>query len=122
MPLRAWKMLTICLGFDKLKDLYVKADPAYNGRFTVPTLWDKQKETIISNESSDIMRMLYCEFDPFIAEDLRETNKPGGGLLPDDLRKQIDEMNEWVSQNINYGVYKVRTAPYESLVDDPAEQ
>ncbi|KAK6413536.1 hypothetical protein LTR95_017844, partial [Oleoguttula sp. CCFEE 5521] len=46
-------------GFTTHKQLYMKADPSYAGRYTVPTLWDKQRETIVSNESSEIIRMLY---------------------------------------------------------------
>ncbi len=46
-------------GFTTHSELYKKADPAYTGRFTVPVLWDKKKETIVSNESSDIIRMFY---------------------------------------------------------------
>lgn len=46
-------------GFTRMKDLYRKADPDYDLRFTVPLLWDKKKETIVSNESSDIIRMFY---------------------------------------------------------------
>lgn len=93
-------------GFTGLKQLYMKADPGYVGRYTVPVLWDKKTETIVNNESSEIIRMFYDQFDDFLEPDQRETNKPGGGFYPANLRAEIDAMNEWVYATVNNGVYK----------------
>ncbi|KAL7269272.1 S-glutathionyl-(chloro)hydroquinone reductase [Rhizina undulata] len=84
-----------------LKDLYFKANPNYEGRYTVPTLWDKKLQTICSNESSEILRFLYTEFDDLIAED-----KKGVTFYPEEKRKEIDEFNEWLYDTVNNGVYK----------------
>jgi putative glutathione S-transferase len=100
-------------GFHSLKELYLKADPQYEGRYTVPTLWDKKNETIVNNESSEIIRMLYSEFDAFLPEENREVNRPGGGFLPEHLKPEIDAMNEWV-YNVSLASYN-SSHPIESL-------
>ena len=86
--------------------MYKKADPDYEGRYTVPALWDKKTETIVNNESSEIIRMFYSEFDDLLPEECRESAHPGGGFYPERLRKEIDAMNEWVYETVNNGVYK----------------
>jgi glutathionyl-hydroquinone reductase len=82
-------------GFQGLKELYLMVNPDYTGRFTVPCLFDKKTETIVNNESSEIIRMFYTEFDDLLPEKLREEKKEVGGFYPEHLRKEIDEMNEW---------------------------
>ncbi|KAJ9640113.1 hypothetical protein H2201_008628 [Coniosporium apollinis] len=92
-------------GVKYLRDLYMRVDPEYQGRVTVPTLWDKKKETIVNNESSEIVRMFYTAFDALLPEEKRESTKGSAGLLPPHLQADIEEMNEWVYKNINAGVY-----------------
>ena len=99
-------------GLDYLYQLYLKADSTYSGRVTVPVLWDKERETIVSNESADIIRMFNTAFDDCGA-------KPGD-YYPAELRESIDEINAQVYDSINNGVYKAgfatTQAAYEQAV------
>jgi putative glutathione S-transferase len=79
-----------------VKDLYLRADPAYAGRFTVPVLWDKKRETIVNNESSEIIRMLNSEFNALVPNDRAQLD-----FYPVPLRADIDGVNEWVYDRIN---------------------
>ncbi|CAJ2500780.1 Uu.00g036330.m01.CDS01 [Anthostomella pinea] len=105
-------------GFTHLRELYLKVDPNFNGRVTVPVLWDKKTGTMVNNESSEIIRMLYTEFDAFVPEAVREANKPVGGFYPEHLREDIDEMNDWVYHTVNNGVYKVGFAATQEAYDE----
>jgi len=87
--------------FSHLRDIYFAVEPEYDGRFTVPTLYDKKQKKIVSNESSEIIRMLYHAFDGIVSEKYQKVV-----LLPQDLEKQIEEANEWTYNDINNGVYK----------------
>ncbi|KAK6224721.1 ubiquitin-activating enzyme e1 [Colletotrichum tabaci] len=87
--------------FRHLRDLYFESEPEYNGRFTVPVLYDTKGKTIVSNESSEIIRMLYTEFDDLVDKKYQQVD-----LYPEALRVQIDETNEWTYDKINNGVYK----------------
>ncbi|UNI15381.1 Glutathionyl-hydroquinone reductase [Purpureocillium takamizusanense] len=105
-------------GFKTLKQLYLKADPAYTGRYTVPMLWDKKADVPVNNESSEIIRMFYTEFDHLLPEPLREVNRPGGGLYPSAMRSEIDELNDWVYSTVNNGVYRTGFAKSQQAYDD----
>ncbi|OWA51810.1 Glutathionyl-hydroquinone reductase YqjG [Hypsibius exemplaris] len=96
-----------------LREVYQLADPAYNGRITVPVLWDKKERTIVNNESSEIIRMLNTEFNAFCqTEEQRNLD-----LYPADLRPEIDALNEWVYRDINNGVYKCGFATSQVAYD-----
>ena len=77
---------------------YLKADPHFNGLVTVPVLWDKQRHTIVNNESSEIIRMLNTAFDEYGYADV--------DFYPQELRKQIDEINKPIYDYVNNGVYR----------------
>lgn len=90
--------------------LYVKADPTYTGRATVPILWDKKTKTIVSNESAEIIRMFNSAFDELTGSTLN--------LSPEDLLPQIDEINETVYHSVNNGVYKAGFATTQSAYEE----
>jgi putative glutathione S-transferase len=85
-------------GRDFMHQVYTDADPDYTGRVTVPVLWDKKTNRIVSNESSEIIRMLNNAFDPLGALP--------GDYYPEDLKSEIDAVNERVYHDVNNGVYK----------------
>ncbi|MFT6260702.1 MAG: putative glutathione S-transferase [Bermanella sp.] len=85
-------------GFDYAHEIYTKAMPAYTGRVTVPILWDKKTNTIVNNESSEIIRMFNSAFN-----DLTGDHQD---FYPEAQRDDIDKVNQRVYDNINNGVYK----------------
>jgi putative glutathione S-transferase len=87
--------------FTHLRQIYFEQNPDYQGRFTVPTLYDKKQRRIVNNESSEIIRMFYTAFDSLLPEKFASID-----LFPEALRKDIDAMNEWVYNDVNNGVYK----------------
>jgi putative glutathione S-transferase len=99
-------------GAHYLKDIYLTADPDYDGRYTVPTFWDTKLKTICSNESSEIIRFLYTEFDDLVGESYR-----GVTYYPEGLRDSIDEMNAWIYDTVNNGVYKAGFATTQDAYD-----
>lgn len=104
-------------GYMKIKDLYLHADPEYNARYTVPVLWDKERETVVNNESSEIIRMLESCFDEFLPAEEREESKGERGLYPEALRGEIDSFNTFIYDLINNGVYKTGFAGTQEAYD-----
>lgn len=97
-------------GKSKLSEIYVLADPKYTGRVSVPVLWDKQRKTIVNNESSEIIRMLNSAFDAFTNE--------RADYYPEALRAQIDQVNELVYPNVNNGVYRAGFATAQAAYEE----
>jgi putative glutathione S-transferase len=92
-----------------LRDIYLKADPKVSGRVTVPVLWDRQRETIVSNESSEIIRMFNGAFDHLSGN--------RDDYWPEDLRTAIDEVNGRIYDTVNNGVYRAGFATTQSAYD-----
>lgn len=98
---------------DFLYQLYLRADANYSGRVTVPVLWDKEQQTIVSNESADIIRMFNSEFNAITNNSM--------DFYPEQLRAEIDAINADVYDNVNNGVYKsgfaTKQEAYEEAFD-----
>jgi putative glutathione S-transferase len=95
------------LGKSRLYQVYLTAKSDYTGRVTVPVLWDKKRNTIVSNESADIIRMFNSAFNAFTDAD--------EDYYPAELRAEIDEVNALVYDNVNNGVYKAGFATDQSV-------
>jgi putative glutathione S-transferase len=93
-----------------LHEIYTRAEPTYSGRATVPVLWDKHTQTIVNNESAEIMRMFGSAFDACGA-------KPGD-FYPADLREDIDAINARIYDTVNNGVYKCGFAGNQAAYDE----
>ena len=98
-------------GVLELHEIYIKADPNYTGRVTVPTLWDRKTQTIVNNESAEIIRMLNSEFDEFAENDLPD-------LYPATFRALIDELNDRIYKTVNNGVYRCGFAKTQEAYDE----
>lgn len=92
-----------------LHQVYTRHEPTYTGRVTVPVLWDKQQGRIVSNESSEIIRMFNSAFNDVTGNKL--------DFYPEALREEIDELNHFVYHNINNGVYKAGFATTQEAYD-----
>ncbi|SNS88791.1 glutathione S-transferase family protein [Antarctobacter heliothermus] len=96
-------------GLPYLRDVYIKADPKATTRVTVPILWDKQRETIVSNESAEIIRMFNSAFDGLTGNT--------DDYWPKDLRDAIDPVNARIYDTVNNGVYKSGFATSQEAYD-----
>ncbi|KAK1935579.1 Glutathionyl-hydroquinone reductase YqjG [Phytophthora citrophthora] len=96
-----------------VRDLYdmCTSEPT---RYSVPVLWDKKIKTIVSNESADIVRMFNSEFEDLVPSKV--------DLYPEELRSEIDELNEWVYDDVSNGVYKCGFASTQQAYDEAVEK
>lgn len=99
-------------GLPFMRDLYIRAESGFSGRVTVPVLWDKKRDTIVSNESSEIIRMFNSAFDGLTGN--------RADYWPEDLRDDIEAVNARIYATVNNGVYKAgfatQQAPYDEAV------
>ena len=93
-----------------MHQIYTRNNPTYTGRVTVPVLWDKQQNCIVSNESSEIIRMFNTAFNELTGNHL--------DFYPEAQKQQIDELNEFVYHNINNGVYKAGFATSQPAYEE----
>jgi glutathionyl-hydroquinone reductase len=94
----------------RLAEIYLIADPHYTGRVTVPVLWDKRRNTIVNNESAEIIRMLNAAFDAFTLA--------RSDYYPPELQAEIDRINQLVYENVNNGVYRAGFARTQEAYEE----
>ncbi|MDH0892673.1 MULTISPECIES: glutathione S-transferase family protein [unclassified Pseudomonas] len=97
-------------GLQFLHQRYTRDDPRYTGRVTVPTLWDRQRQCIVSNESAEIIRMFNSAFDGLTGNDL--------DLYPAPLREEIDALNARIYLAVNNGVYRAGFATTQEAYEE----
>jgi putative glutathione S-transferase len=101
-------------GIFHLHQAYAAANPTYTGKVTVPTLWDRQKATVVNNESSEIIRMLNDAFGKWANNSI--------DYYPEDLRGGIDEINDFVYEHLNNGVYRSGFARTQEAYDQAVDK
>ena len=101
-------------GRSLLREVYLSSAPDYEGAITVPVLWDRKSETIINNESSEIIRIQNSEFDDV-------ARHPEIDLYPELLRTEIDALNDWIYPEINNGVYRCGFARKQQAYSDAVQ-
>ncbi|ELK54333.1 glutathione S-transferase [Haloferax sp. BAB-2207] len=101
-------------GEEFLRDIYLRADDEFTGRVTVPVLWDKQRETIVNNESREIMRMLDEAFDPLAERDV--------DLNPDGYEEEVDRLIDEIYEPVNNGVYRAGFATTQEAYEEAVEE
>ena len=98
-------------GWSFLSEAYQASDPEFEGRVTVPVLWDRERGVIVNNESADILRMLNSAFDAW-------AEHPERDLYPQPLRDEIDAVNARVYETVNNGVYKAGFASTQQAYEE----
>lgn len=97
-------------GATYMHEIYTKADATISGRATVPVLWDKKQNTIVNNESADILRMLNSGFGDLASDEY--------DLYPEALRAEIDALNDYIYPRLNNGVYRAGFATTQLAYDE----
>jgi putative glutathione S-transferase len=97
-------------GFDYLHEVYAAADPEYTGHVTVPVLWDRERDTIVNNESAEILRMLDVAFQSAVE------------LYPEGYREEVDRIIETIYDPINNGVYRAGFADSQAAYDEAVDE
>lgn len=97
-------------GHTRMHQIYTQATPDYSGRVTVPVLWDKQTNTIVSNESSEIIRMFNSAFNELAGNE--------DDYYPEHLQASIDEWNDFIYPNVNNGVYRCGFATTQEAYEE----
>jgi glutathionyl-hydroquinone reductase len=97
-------------GLDYLYQVYTRAKPDYTGRVSVPVLWDRERQTIVNNESAEIIRMFNSAFD--------RVGATGPDYYPEPRRAAIDAVNDQVYEHVNNGVYKAGFARSQEAYDE----
>ena len=105
-----WEMSDSLYGLDFLYQLYLKADASYEGRVTVPVLWDKETQTIVSNESSEIIRMFNTAFNSLTGNTT--------DYYPESMQQTINTVNDRIYDTINNGVYRAGFATTQSAYEE----
>lgn len=98
-------------GFEYLAEAYQLSEPGFDGRVTVPLLWDRKQNTAVNNESSEVIRMLNSEFNQWAGD-------PDLDLYPEELREEIDRINDRVYHGINNGVYRCGFASTQTAYEE----
>lgn len=99
-------------GAKYVHELYFKVEPGYKGRYTVPILWDTKTNTIVNNESAELLRDLQTGFNSILSQELADVT-----LYPEHLRSKIDEISVWMQRDLNTGVYKAGFAKTQQDYD-----
>jgi putative glutathione S-transferase len=97
-------------GARRLYEVYLRANPSYTGRVTVPVLWDRQRNEIVSNESSEIIRMFNSAFD--------DVGATADDFYPGELRDMIGQFNDLIYETVNNGVYKTGFATTQEAYEE----
>lgn len=93
-------------GSSYLHEVYFKEKEDYEGRYSVPVLWDKKTNRMVNNESLEVLRILNTGFDSILPEEYKKRD-----YCPEHLRREIDEIGKWMQDDLNTGVYKAGFAP-----------